>query len=293
MGRINYIGYFDETIKNDEGLMENLFWRKKCTIDDLNIWRSDINKFLYEYKIEGLINDYINVVNEYEIKSGLYGLDNYDYFEINKILYQLKKLRLRCFSLEFDSIAERFNKLKEGIQLSLNNFIEKEASILNLVLTNNKDSRIKNTARNGYMFLCQFHVEKTPSFSVWQDSNHARCYGCGIEVDPIEYMMLIEDINYEEAVYLLSKIYLIDTYNNPIGEEDNRVVKYRNILLSSVYRELIEESLLRAKTKIIPNELKIFKSIAIDKCIHDIETIERVANNQHIDYSNNKQFIKK
>lgn len=53
--------------------------------------------------------------------------------------------------------------------------------------------------------LCPFHSEKTPSFTVFQDTKNFYCFGCGVGGDVISFMMRVENMTYPEALEALAK----------------------------------------------------------------------------------------
>ncbi len=53
--------------------------------------------------------------------------------------------------------------------------------------------------------LCPFHSEKTPSFTVYPDSNSYFCYGCGSGGDVVTFVKNIENLDYVEALKLLAE----------------------------------------------------------------------------------------
>ena len=67
-------------------------------------------------------------------------------------------------------------------------------------------SSYTNLIRRGrnYVCLCPFHSEKTPSCTVYPDSQHFYCYGCGAGGDVITFAMKIENLSYIEAVKFLA-----------------------------------------------------------------------------------------
>lgn len=55
-----------------------------------------------------------------------------------------------------------------------------------------------------YTGLCPFHNEKTPSFTVYPDTQSFYCFGCGTGGDAITFIKLRENLDYIEAVKLLA-----------------------------------------------------------------------------------------
>ncbi|MCB9917496.1 MAG: DNA primase [Planctomycetes bacterium] len=60
-------------------------------------------------------------------------------------------------------------------------------------------------AGRGYTGLCPFHDEKTPSFHVFPDSQHFKCFGCGEGGDCFSFVMKKENLDFREALTLLAK----------------------------------------------------------------------------------------
>lgn len=53
--------------------------------------------------------------------------------------------------------------------------------------------------------LCPFHNEKTPSFTVYINTQSFYCFGCGMGGDAIGFIKNIENLDYAEAVTLLAE----------------------------------------------------------------------------------------
>ncbi len=53
--------------------------------------------------------------------------------------------------------------------------------------------------------LCPFHNEKTPSFTVYLDTQSFYCFGCGAGGDAITFVRRIENLDYVEAVKVLAE----------------------------------------------------------------------------------------
>ncbi len=52
---------------------------------------------------------------------------------------------------------------------------------------------------------CPFHSEKTPSFTVFPDTQSFYCFGCGAGGDVITFIMKAENLDFLEAVRLLAE----------------------------------------------------------------------------------------
>ncbi|MBQ1389982.1 MAG: DNA primase [Clostridia bacterium] len=53
--------------------------------------------------------------------------------------------------------------------------------------------------------LCPFHGEKTPSFTVYPDTQSFYCYGCGVGGDVITFTMKMDNLDYIDAVKELAQ----------------------------------------------------------------------------------------
>ena len=59
-------------------------------------------------------------------------------------------------------------------------------------------------AGRGYLGLCPFHDEKTPSFSVSQERQSYHCFGCGRGGDVLTFVMETEGLEFRQALELLA-----------------------------------------------------------------------------------------
>jgi DNA primase len=55
-------------------------------------------------------------------------------------------------------------------------------------------------AGQNFKGLCPFHQEKTPSFIVFPDSQNFHCFGCGKGGDLFTFYMLVENVEFKEAL---------------------------------------------------------------------------------------------
>lgn len=76
----------------------------------------------------------------------------------------------------------------------------------------------------GYVGLCPFHSEKTPSFSVSPDKQLFYCFGCSSGGDVITFIMKIENLTYPEAVaFLAEKVGLPIPEGDEIDDSQTRL----------------------------------------------------------------------
>ncbi len=78
--------------------------------------------------------------------------------------------------------------------------------------------------------LCPFHNEKTPSFTVYPESQSFYCFGCGAGGDAITFMRRIENLDYVEAVKQLA-----DRAGMRMPDEgyDDTIAKHRQRILAA------------------------------------------------------------
>ena len=55
-------------------------------------------------------------------------------------------------------------------------------------------------AGRGYMGLCPFHKEKSPSFHVSEDKQLYHCFGCGVGGNAIHFVMAAENLDFVESL---------------------------------------------------------------------------------------------
>lgn len=215
-----------------------------------------------------------------------------DYKEIIDIISDMKKHSFATDIEELNELAIQFLNLKyiyeNIISGSLYNFIKNETSLLHLVLANDKKRIIKLRGIDGYLVKCQFHSDNEPSMHIFNTNKGIHCYGCGIDYDAIQYIENIEHIGINRALSLLCRIYLIDSDKNLYDEESPVVKKYREVLFSKEYKNYLTEAIKYTKNLNLNGRLEIFRNKSIENYIYDLDTIERVRNNEHLVYDKQK-----
>lgn len=86
------------------------------------------------------------------------------------------------------------------------------------------DLRVKGSLATG---LCPFHNEKTPSFTVYINTQSYYCFGCGSGGDAISFIKNIENLHYAEAVAMLAErsglALPVDGYDDGVAKMKRRM----------------------------------------------------------------------
>ncbi len=76
--------------------------------------------------------------------------------------------------------------------------------------------------------LCPFHNEKTPSFTVYPESNSFYCFGCGAGGDVITFVRRMENLDYIEAVKAVAQMAGVsmpeDGYDDTLSKQRLRLL---------------------------------------------------------------------
>jgi len=94
--------------------------------------------------------------------------------------------------------------------------IQKIKDLNDIVDVVSEKVKLRRAGRN-YLGLCPFHSEKTPSFSVSQEKQIYKCFGCGESGNVITFVMKTRNLPFVEAVKFLG-----DKVNISIESDDNK-----------------------------------------------------------------------
>ncbi|MCM1419246.1 MAG: DNA primase, partial [Roseburia sp.] len=123
---------------------------------------------------------------------------------------------------------------------------------------------VKRTGRD-YVCSCPFHSERTPSCHIYTESQSFYCFGCGAGGDVINFIRLIERLDYVESVRFLAQRAGLSMPEDPIDDgganrrarmlEMNREAAryFRDVLLSPEGREGLDYLVGRG---LIPNTIR-------------------------------------
>lgn len=112
-----------------------------------------------------------------------------------------------------------------------------------------------------YIGLCPFHNEKTPSFTVYPDTQSFYCFGCGAGGDAVTFVRKIENLDYLDALKMLAQRAGLqmpdDGYDDSLSKKRKTVLEinratarfYHSYMMSDAGRKGLNYFLDRGLTK--------------------------------------------
>ncbi len=106
---------------------------------------------------------------------------------------------------------------------------------------------IQKRGRN-YLCSCPFHSEKTPSCTVFTDTQTFHCFGCGAGGDVITFIMKIENLDFPEALKLLAQRSGMEmpqnvfSQNSRYAQKKTRIYEMNRISANFFYQNLVQGS---------------------------------------------------
>lgn len=96
---------------------------------------------------------------------------------------------------------------------------------------------------SNFKCLCPFHSERTPSCTVYRDTQSFYCFGCGAGGDVITFIKRIENLNYIEAVrFLADRAGLTvpeNNYNDKTLKEKSKTFEINRETANFYYKNLL------------------------------------------------------
>jgi len=102
--------------------------------------------------------------------------------------------------------------------------------------------------KRGNKALCPLHNEKTPSFTVYPNSNSWHCFGCGVGGSTIDFVMAFFGLNPLEAAKKLDTDFRLGLFDYKTTEEELHRLKERqaqhqaNKELESAFKGFIDKA---------------------------------------------------
>ena len=85
---------------------------------------------------------------------------------------------------------------------------------------------------SGFIGLCPFHNERTPSFSVSKSKNLCKCFSCGKGGSPVHFIMEHEQLSFYEALRYLAKKYNIEIKEHEMSEKEREEETERESMMA-------------------------------------------------------------
>lgn len=85
---------------------------------------------------------------------------------------------------------------------------------------------------SGYIGLCPFHNERTPSFSVSKTKGICKCFSCGKGGSAVNFIMELEQMSYYEALKYLAKKYNIEVEERELTDKERQEASERESMLA-------------------------------------------------------------
>ncbi len=101
---------------------------------------------------------------------------------------------------------------------------EKVRDAIDFVALVSAKTELRRTSGSGYMGLCPFHDERSPSFSVDGAKKVFHCFGCGESGDLYRFVELTEGVDFRAALELLADRHGIEL---ELADEDPRAAERR------------------------------------------------------------------
>lgn len=119
--------------------------------------------------------------------------------------------------------------------------IKNEYNIVDYIRANGVD--LQNTGNGTWKGLCPFHNEKTPSFSVSEDFQNYRCFGCDAHGDVLAFAEKTHTISFFEAVKMLAEERGIEIDSKLSTEPSHDITGIRKVVSDArdFYRETYEK----------------------------------------------------
>lgn len=109
--------------------------------------------------------------------------------------------------------------------------IKNEYDIVDYIKINGVD--LETSGNGSWKGLCPFHNENTPSFTVSEDFQNYRCFGCDESGDLLTFAQEVHTLSFYEAVKMLAEEKGIEIKESISKESSHDIVGIRQVILES------------------------------------------------------------
>lgn len=104
-----------------------------------------------------------------------------------------------------------------------------------LDIVNVAESYLSSMKRSGanYFALCPFHNEKTPSFSINQDLQLFKCFGCGESGDVIAFIQKLEGLDFPQTLERAATMAGVTLKDKPLSPRQEKARKEKEQILKA------------------------------------------------------------
>lgn len=106
--------------------------------------------------------------------------------------------------------------------------IKNEYNIVDYIRVNGVD--LKEGSNGSWVGLCPFHTEKTPSFTVSEDFQNYKCFGCGAHGDILAFAQHTHTVEFMEALKMLADEKGIDIGEKKLNENAHDISGIRQVV---------------------------------------------------------------
>ncbi|MBN1331950.1 DNA primase [Candidatus Dojkabacteria bacterium] len=139
---------------------------------------------------------------------------------------------------------------------------------LDIVTVAEKYLRSMKRSGANYFALCPFHNEKTPSFSINQDLQIYKCFGCGESGDVITFIQKLEGVDFPKALEMaanMAGVVLKSDFKPSPGAEKRKAEKEKileaNQLAMKYFNYVLLDHKLGEKARVYCKNRKITKAL--------------------------------
>ena len=144
-----------------------------------------------------------------------------------------------------------------------------------------------NRRGGNFWACCPFHNEKTPSFSIKQDAQFFKCFGCGVSGNVFNLVMKMENVNFYTAVEILAKNAGLEMPS----EKDNQKMQELKHKKDRIYQVLRATTEFYHKT-LLNSKNSIQKKYLEQRKISD-EMIEKFQIGASLNYDDLPRYLRK